>query len=112
MSAVYRVDKFVVPDHAREEFWTHVRRTHEVLRDQPGFLDDVLLEQHSGPGRFNMVTIARWSSPDDLVAARTAVEHAHREADFRPAEFFERAGIEADLANYAEASLETTAAER
>lgn len=103
MSVVYRVDKFVVPDHAREEFWANVRRTHAVLRDQPGFLDDVLLEKHSGPGRFNAVTIVRWSSPDDLPPARAAVERAHQAAGFRPAEFFERAGIDADLVNYVEA---------
>lgn len=102
MSAVYRVDKFVVPEQALEEFWSLVRRTHVVLREQPGFLHDVLLEQHSGPGRFNTVTIVKWSSVDDLATARTAVEQAHRDADFRPVEFFERTGIEPDLANYVE----------
>lgn len=103
MSVVYRVDKFVVPDHARDQFWTNVRRTHSVLRNQPGFLDDALLEKHSGSGRYNVVTIVKWSSADDLAAARTAVEDAHRAANFRPAEFFESVGIEADLANYVEA---------
>ncbi|MGF7236748.1 MAG: antibiotic biosynthesis monooxygenase [Frankia sp.] len=100
MTALYRVDKFVVPDRARDEFWTHVRRTHAVLRDQPGFLDDVLLEKHSGDGRFNAVTVVRWSSAADLPAAKAAVEDSHRAAAFRPAEFFEQAGIDADLANY------------
>lgn len=99
---IYRVDKFVVPDHAREEFWGHVSRTHEVLREQVGFLDDALLEHHSGPGRFNAVTIVRWSSADDLPAARSAVEAAHRAVGFTPGEFFERAGIEADVANFVE----------
>lgn len=103
MAVMYRIDKFVVPEQAREQFWTNVRRTHSVLRDQPGFLDDILLEKHSGSGRFNVVTVVRWSSADDLAAARTAVEHAHQRAGFRPAEFFEQAGIEADLGNYVEA---------
>ncbi|MEU2383202.1 antibiotic biosynthesis monooxygenase [Streptomyces sp. NPDC012461] len=103
MTTVYRVDKFAVPDPAREEFWRHVRRTHALLREQPGFLDDVLLEQQSGPGRFNVVTLVRWRSADDLAAARPVVERAHRAASFRPAEFFARAGIEADVANYTEA---------
>ncbi|MGW1676441.1 hypothetical protein [Saccharopolyspora sp. NPDC002376] len=103
MTAVYRVDKFDVPEQVRDEFWTHVRRTHAVLREQTGFVDDVLLEQHSGPGRFNVVTIVKWSSADDLAGARTAVHQVHRAADFDPAEFFTRTGIEADLANYTEA---------
>lgn len=102
MPIVYRIDKFVVPETAREEFWQHVHRTHRILRSQPGFLEDTLLEQHSGPGRFNAVTIIRWSSADDLPAARAAAEAGHRAAGFEPAEFFDRAGIEADVANYVE----------
>jgi heme-degrading monooxygenase HmoA len=103
MPVIYRVDKFVVPDLAREEFWTHVRRTHAVLRNQAGFLDDALLEQSSGPGRFNVVTIVRWASADDLDTARPFVERSHQEAGFQPAQFFQRAGIETDLANYVDA---------
>jgi 2-keto-4-pentenoate hydratase len=45
----------------------------------------------------------RWSSEDDLAGARAAVLRAYEEADFRPAEFFEREGIEADLALSVEA---------
>lgn len=104
MPIVYRVDKFVVPEAAREEFWGHVGRTHEILRKQDGFLDDVLLEQHSGPGRFNAITIVRWSSADDLPAARLAAEAGHQAVNFVPAEFFAKAGIEADVANYVEAT--------
>lgn len=58
---IYRVD-FVVPDHAREEFINRVRRTHELLRTQPGFLQDFVLEQSSGPGEFNFVTVVEWES--------------------------------------------------
>ena len=103
MPIVYRVDKFVVPEPVRAEFWGHVRLTHEILRKQAGFLDDALREQHSGPGRFNAVTIVRWSSADDLPAARSAAEAGHRAAGFVPADFFRRAGIEADVATYVEA---------
>ncbi|GAB1688946.1 antibiotic biosynthesis monooxygenase family protein [Krasilnikovia sp. M28-CT-15] len=102
MPIVYRIDKFVVPEAAREEFWRHVHRTHGILRGQTGFLDDTLLERLSGPGRFNAVTVIRWSSADDLPAARAAAEAGHRAAGFNPAEFFNRAGIEADVANYGE----------
>ncbi len=102
MTVVYRVDKFEVPDEARDEFWTQVRRTHAILKEQQGFLGDVLLEKHSGPGRVNVVTMVKWSSAEDMGPARSAVERAHRAADFEPAEFFVRAGIDADLANYVE----------
>ncbi len=59
---VYRVDKFVVPGPAREEFLERARRTHALLKAQPGFLQDLILEQSSGPGEFNFVTIVEWAS--------------------------------------------------
>jgi heme-degrading monooxygenase HmoA len=109
MPVVYRVDKFEVPDDARDEFWTQVRLTHTVLRRQAGFLGDVLLEKDSGPGRFNVVTMVKWASADDMGPAGTAVEQAHRAAEFEPAEFLTRAGIDADLANYVEVAFEPVA---
>jgi heme-degrading monooxygenase HmoA len=100
MTAVYRVDKFVVPAKAREEFWKHVRRTHEVLRRQPGFVEDALLESPAGQDRYDVVTIVRWASMEDLVQAKAAVERSHHAAQFSPPEFFRRAGIKADLGTY------------
>ncbi|TIT70125.1 MAG: antibiotic biosynthesis monooxygenase, partial [Mesorhizobium sp.] len=61
-SSVFRVDKFVVPAAAREEILSKVRTTHELLRQQQGFVQDFLLEQFSGPGEFNLVTIVEWES--------------------------------------------------
>jgi len=55
---IFRVDKFVVPEASRGEFLSRIRDTHALLRQQPGFVRDAILEQASGPGRFNIVTIA------------------------------------------------------
>ena len=46
----YRIDRFVVPDAARAEFIGRVRMTHAVLRQQPGFVRDALLEHPGEPG--------------------------------------------------------------
>jgi hypothetical protein len=59
---IFRVDKFVVPVNAREEFLGKVPATHAVLRTQPGFVRDAILEQSSGPGEFNFVTIVEWEN--------------------------------------------------
>ncbi len=48
----YRIDRFVVPDAARAEFIGRVRMTHAVLRQQPGFVRDALLE-HPGESPAN-----------------------------------------------------------
>lgn len=97
---VYRVDKFVVPQTAREEFLGRVKATHEVLRRQPGFVRDAVLEQTSGPGRFNIVTIAEWENNEAIEGARSAVMAAHAAEGFNAQETILRLGIEADLAFY------------
>ncbi len=98
--AVYRVDKFSVPQTAREEFLERVHETHQVLGRQPGFIHDVLLEQVAGPGRFNIVTIAQWESQEAIDAARTVVMEAHAKSGFNPQDTMARLGVEADIANY------------
>lgn len=47
---IHRADRFVVPDAARQEFLGRVRSTHQLLKAQPWFVRDVVLEQSSGPG--------------------------------------------------------------
>lgn len=98
--SIYRVDKFVIPSAAREEFLDKVRRTHSLLKTQPGFLQDLILEQSSGPGEFNFVTIVEWASQEAFDNARNAVQKLQREMNFNPQEIFARLGIKADIANY------------
>src|SRR6266436_3484409 len=97
---VYRVDKFVVPTGAREEFLERARRTHALLKAQPGFLQDLILEQSSGPGEFNFVTVVEWASQEAVENARAAVVKLHGKINFNAQEMFARLGIEADLAYY------------
>lgn len=99
---VYRVDKFKVPPLAREEFLGKVHETHALLRTLPGFEGDFLLEQSSGPGEFNVVTIAIWKDEASIVQAKAAVEAEREKTGFSPQELLVRLGIEADLANYRE----------
>ncbi|EKF17260.1 antibiotic biosynthesis monooxygenase family protein [Nitratireductor pacificus] len=96
----YRVDKFVVPAAARDEFLGRVVATHATLRTQPGFLRDVILEQVSGPGSFNFVTMVEWESEADVVQASEAVLAMHAQTGFDRHEMITRLGIRPDIANY------------
>ncbi|MBB3590131.1 heme-degrading monooxygenase HmoA [Rhizobium sp. BK529] len=96
----YRIDKFVVPAAAREEFLVNVMMTHKVLEAQAGFIGHEVLEQIAGPGEFNFVTIARWESADVVEHVKAAVAAAHSAANFDPQEMFARLGIRADIASY------------
>ena len=96
----YRLDRFLVPAAAREEFLARVRQTHEVLRKQPGFIRDLLLERTVENGAFSIVTLAEWESDVFVAGARAAVQAMHRSEHFDPQELFSRLGIEPDLGNY------------
>ena len=98
--SVYRVDKFVVPAQSRDEFVAAVARTHELLRKQGGFLQDLVLEQRSGPGIFNFVTLAEWTGPEAIERASKAVADLHTQIAFDRQEFMSRLGVRADIAIY------------
>ncbi|RWP46773.1 antibiotic biosynthesis monooxygenase [Mesorhizobium sp.] len=99
-SSVFRVDKFVVPANAREEILAKVRMTHELLRQQQGFVQDFLLEQFSGPGEFNLVTIVEWQSQAAVDKVVPIVKAAHERIAFNPKETIARLGVKVDIANY------------
>jgi hypothetical protein len=101
---VDRVDKFKVPGAARDEFLASVDRVHEILRQQPGLVDEVVLEQTGGPGSYNIVTIAVWESAEAIGAARKAVAQRYAEIGFKPAAPMARPGIDAGIADYAPVS--------
>jgi Antibiotic biosynthesis monooxygenase len=105
MKRLYRIDKFRVPAAGREEFLTRVRKTHTLLRKQPGFVRDHVLE-HTDPGAGQLVvlTFAEWEGPEAVEKARTAVQAMYADEGFNPHELFARLGIQADLGYYKEVS--------
>jgi heme-degrading monooxygenase HmoA len=78
----------------------HAKNTHELLKAQPGFIQDFLLEQPADPGEFNVITIVEWQDKEAIENARAAVMDMHKSAGFNPQEMFARLGIKADLGNY------------
>jgi heme-degrading monooxygenase HmoA len=97
---LYRVDKFVVPIHAREEFIGNIRSMHKLLRTLPGFVQDFVLEQSAGPGECDFLTLVEWESSDAFANARAVNMAMRKEMKFNPQEMLARFGIKADRANY------------
>lgn len=97
---VYRVDKFVVPAEAKEEFVQKVRATQELLKTLPGFRQGHLLENTGDNGQFHLVTFVEWENFDAIPHARTAVAALHEAMQFHPQEMIARLGIQADLGLY------------
>ncbi len=105
--AVFRIDKFVVPDEARAEFLERVGETIALLRRQAGFVRDQILVQTAGFGRFNLLTLVEWRDESAIGPARAAVTAMHAARGFDPTALMARLGIEADMAAYR--AISTTA---
>lgn len=97
---VYRLDRFIVPAAARDAFLEKVTATHRVLRQQPGFVRDHLLEQPNGPDETIIVTLAEWSDAEATAPARAAVAEMHRALRFSPQAFMAELGIRAEIGTY------------
>ena len=97
---IYRVDKFTVPAAGREEFLGRVAQTQAFLERQEGFIRGLVLEQTSGPGVFNFVTIVEWAGVDVVERVTAAVARFHKESGFDRQELLRRLGITADIATY------------
>ena len=97
---IYRVDKFTVPAAGREEFLGRVAQTQAFLERQDGFVRGLVLEQTSGPGVFNFVTIVEWAGADVVERVTAAVAQFHKESGFDRQELLRRLGITADIATY------------
>jgi hypothetical protein len=73
------VDKFVVPAYAREEFLDRGSVRRLLLSGGLNLVcADAILEQGSGPGEFDFVTIVEWQNGDAVEGARKAVVAIHQ----------------------------------
>lgn len=99
-SPIYRINKFIVPQAARDEFLaTVIKPTHEMLRRQPGVVRDMVLEQVSGPGEFNIVAVVEFAGADAVPPIAAAVAEFHRRIGVDPS-LTKRLGVLSDQGNY------------
>ncbi len=97
---VYRLDRFTVPAASRGEFVDAVRNTHAVLREQPGFVQELLLEQPLPEGGTQVVTLVEWEGAEFIEGAKAAVGAMHRARGFSVQETMGRLGIRSELGMY------------
>lgn len=97
---MYRLDRFVVPHPAREEFLARVKATHRVLNEQPGFIQDFLLEQPHDDNTFILATVVEWENASFIDSARAVVKEMHQKSGFNAQETIARLGIKAEMGSY------------
>ena len=97
---VVRVNRFSVPKESREQFVQLLERTHDVIRAQPGLIDEMILEQQSGPGIFNLMTVLQFEGEHVLQSIITAVARADQAAGIDRQALTRSLGVEASVAFY------------
>ena len=95
-----RIDKFVVPEDALEEFVAKMKYLQETLGSLPGCERATVLRQVGGPGKFNVLTFVQWKDQASVTNAVEVMERKFRNEGFDPRAFTERLRIQPDLGLY------------
>ncbi|WP_172746556.1 antibiotic biosynthesis monooxygenase [Neorhizobium sp. T25_13] len=98
---VVRVNRFSLPEEARPEFMELLERTHRVMREQPGFIDDMILEQQAGADILSLITIIQFEGEHVLQPIIAAVARSDREAGIDRQALSRELGVEANVGFYA-----------
>jgi hypothetical protein len=100
-TAVFRVDKFVVPTASLPAFIAKMHEIQQAVRQMPGCRRDLLLQQSSGAGEFNVVRIIEWADTATVEAALASMQKRFKEEGFDPTAFFVRQlGARTDFGMY------------
>lgn len=97
---LYRLDTFVVPNHALPDFLHRVHETHALLQTQPGFVQDFVLEQPEEDEATRVATLVEWADESAMRGAGEAVHAMRRGSSFDPQTFMTERGITADMRVY------------
>ncbi len=100
IAPLYRINKFVVPASARADFVDLVEKTLAVIRSQEGYVKDLFLEQHAGPGKFNFCTMIEFASEEFAPKVAAAIGAFDRSLGIDRAALMEKLGVETDSASY------------
>lgn len=98
---VVRVNRFSLPEEARPEFMELLERTHRVMREQPGFIDDMILEQQAGADILSLITIIQFEGEHVLQPIIAAVARSDREAGIDRQALSRELGVETNVGFYA-----------
>jgi len=100
--SLYRVDRFNVPEHARDAFLERLVVIRDFLQGQPGCLYNRIAEARREDGSLSMMTIVEWRDRKAMDTARGAAKAFYEKNGFDPAQFMAALGIEPDFGLYAD----------
>lgn len=96
------IDKFWVPEKAKEEFITGMNYNRNFIKGLSGFVYDKVYEHIADVGSYVIITIAVWENEEALNRAKSSVQAEYKRVGFHPEEFMERLNIKMERATYRE----------
>lgn len=102
-TAVFRIDKFIVPAEVRPAFIAQMQRIQATLRTLPGCQRTLVLDQTGGTGEFNVLTLVEWANEEAVASAAVFVKKKFADEGFDPVAFTRNAGVRSDQGFYAAA---------
>lgn len=105
---IVRLDRFHAPSSARAALLARIAETHALLRRQPGFVRDAVVERPDGDG-VEIVTTAEWASEAAIAEARVAVRRWQEATGFDPQAFLAANGVAAVLGVFRPVATPSTA---
>ena len=100
VAPLYRINKYTVPLEARQQFVELVDKTLAVIRKQDGYVKDLFLEQHAGPGQFDFITLIEFASADVAPKVAAALIEFDRQLGLDREALMKMLGIRTDFASY------------
>lgn len=94
------IDRFVVPEAAKEEFLQRMKINRDFIENLPGFIEDTAYEQIGGDGEISYVTVAVWKDAEAIENARRDVFAMYQKQNFDMPAFLKRLNIKIDRAIY------------
>ena len=97
---VVRIDKFVVPEESKAQFFAEVKKSSAFLRTLTGFVEGFVYENTDGGSRHNVVTTAVWKDEAAFQNAKKQAAEEFQRIGFNPPEIMKRLKVEIERGVY------------
>src|SRR5882724_4364997 len=94
------IDKFIVPQNAKQEFIERMSINRNFIKQLPGFVQDAVYESKDEQGNGIYVTVAVWQNEEVFKKAREAVQAEYKKQNFDLPGMLKRLNITIDRGVY------------
>jgi heme-degrading monooxygenase HmoA len=97
---VVLIDKFIVPEESKVEFFEAVRSSATFLRMLPGFVEGFVYERTDHENGHNVVTTAIWKDEEAFQNAKNSAAEEFKRISFNPPEIMKKLKVEIERGVY------------